>query len=241
MRCLISGATGFIGSHLLKYLSDLGYEVDLISTSEFKREDWSKLDAKPDVVIHCAWIREPNLHAHEHLEFAEWSCNFLNECKSRGLRAINIGSSSEYGVKYEPMKEDMICEPINTYGLGKLMVTLHAKKLGYNTLRLFSVVGRGGKTFPSIYKKAKQYGNPNDTRDYVDDLIVCCAVERLIHAQHLYGEIINVCSGNSLRNIWVANDAPTKPNRMWYKYAMRQYEPSVWVGDATKMRRLLNL
>ena len=239
MKVLLTGATGFVGGHIMSHFGAVGHDVDYISHAEFMNEDWSKLDGNPDAVVHCAWPLSIDLHSTEHMEFAEWSCNFLKECSNRGIRVINIGSSSEYGVKYEPMREDMACEPVNTYGIAKLAVTLFAKNLGYNTLRIFSPHGENGKNLRSIMAdldgKELLLGNPLDRRDYFPVKLVALAVERLIHARHIYGEIINVCSGMAT----VHGDLVDFGE--WYKYPQKQYEPSNWQGDTAKMKRLLNL
>ena len=243
MKIVLTGATGFIGGHVMNYLANLGYEVDYISTKEFMNNDWTKLDTKPDVVIHIAWIREADLQSHRHLEFATWSCNFLDECKKRGIRVINIGSSSEYGTKNKPMKENMICEPRNTYGIGQLMVTLHAKNLGYNTLRLFTVYGEGGYSFYDICKKAERFTTRTDCRDYISIDYVCIAIEKLIHAQHIYSEIINICCGVPIRNWQVAELLLKDINysSRWWKYPIRQFEPFLWYGDPGKMIGMIGL
>ena len=242
---IITGGTGFVGSHVWKFLGKLGYNIKNLSSKQFMNEDWKLLDKDVEVVIHCAWPKK-DLHSTEHLEFAEMSCNFFNECQKRGIRVINIGSSSEYGVKYEPMHEEMMCEPHTTYGIAKLSTTLYAKKLGFNTLRIFSAYGEGGSNFKSIYKKVDKWGHPRDRRDYQSVETVAYAVERLLHAQHLYGEIINICSGHETVNSDVAY-APwrqlgdVEAESKWHTYPQRQYERSMWIGDETKMKRLLNL
>lgn len=256
-KITLTGATGFIGTHLMKYLGSLGYEIDTISKEEFMAEDWARLDnfklelgsanpqdvyqygTHPDILIHCAWPKL-DLHSTDHLEFAEMSCNLLNECKKRGIRVINLGSSSEYGVKFEPMKEDMICEPINTYGIAKLMVTLYAKKLGFNTLRLFTVVGEGGYSFFDNYKKWDKWEYPKSNRDIININKVCKAVERLIHMEHLYAEIINVASGDKCEygdGISFLEISTSK----WLKSPQTQCEPRLWQADITKMQKLLNI
>ena len=115
-------------------------------------------------------------------------------------------------------------------------MTLFAQKLGFNTLRLFTVTGEGGKSFFDIKNKTDKWAYPQDVRDTIDIETVCKAVERLIHAHHLYGEIINVGSGNGKRYGEVG-----KGIGKWMKYPQRQYEPHYWEADTTKMRRLLNL
>lgn len=259
MKILITGATGFIGSHLIKYLGNLGYEVDIYDKKLLLAEDWSPLydmnikkkqavmaPNQPDVLIHCAWPTKIDLQATDHLEMAELSCVLFEQCKRHGVRVINMGSSSEYGPKDEPMQEDMPCNPITTYGIAKLAVTLFAKKLGFNTLRLFSVYGEGGKNFASIAKTVTKLSSPFDVRDYVSVQFVCEAVERLLHAQHFYGEIINVGSGAEETNGKVFARAnplrgPKADRITWHTYPQRQYEPKRWVADTTKLDKLLNI
>jgi nucleoside-diphosphate-sugar epimerase len=263
-KIIITGATGFIGCHLMEYLGGLGYEIDSLGKNEFMNEDFSKLEnfglnanrnkikdkniinkplniggIKPDIVVHCAWPKL-DLQSTDHLEFAEMTCNFYNECKKRGIRVINIGSSSEYGVKFEPMKEDMICEPINTYGIAKLMVTLYAKKLGFNTLRLFTVVGEGGHSFWDKSKSSKKWEWPSTVRNIINVNMVCKAIERLMYAEHLFGEIINVSGYNQIQYLRMVNSNDDTEDR-WGKSPQNQYEPSHWDSDTTKMDKLLNI
>lgn len=249
MKILVTGATGFIGKNLVKYLGSVGYEIETLSHLEFMNEDFHRLDCfydvkvgdngeHPDVVVHCAWPKL-DLHVTDHLEFAEMTCNFYNECKKRGITVINIGSSSEYGVKFEPMREDMICEPINTYGIAKLMVTLYAKKLGFNTLRLFTVIGDGGHSFFDNLEKWDKWESPLSNRDTVGIMTVCKAVERLIHAKHLFGEIINI--GRGVVKMYIDYDGQHTNIDPWFKAAQTQYEPLLWQADVTKMNKLLNV
>jgi len=236
MRILLTGGTGFIGRHLWVYLGKMGHEIENISKAEFMMEDFSRLDEKPDIVIHLAWIRNRDWNATDHLEFAELSCHFMNECHDRGIRVLNIGSSSEYGVKDTFMEENMVCEPMTTYGIAKLNVTLFAKRLGYNTLRLFTPFGEGGKSFASLYKTAEKWGNPNDVRDYQSIEFVCEAINRAMCSPHLMGEIINVCNGVQITNWEIGG-----PSNKWLKYPQSQYEPRNWIGSPVKMERLLNM
>jgi nucleoside-diphosphate-sugar epimerase len=234
-RTILSGGTGFVGCAIWKFLSDQGYEVENISSNEFMHEDFSRLDSfKPEVVIHCGWTRCQDLFATDHLEMAELSCHFFNECHKRGIRVINMGSGSEYGIKYEPYREDMVCEPISTYGIAKLSVTLYAKMLGYNTFRLFAASGEGGRNFKSVYKLVDKWGHPNNVRHYIDVKDVAIAVERLMHARHLFGEVINLAdpdiAGMEYRN-----------SEKWNTFPQRQYEMCVWEADTTKLVRLLNV
>lgn len=256
MKITLTGATGFVGKALMNYLVDMGHEVDYISTAEFSNEDWGRLDkfqlkeGKPEYVVHCAWLREKDLHNNTHMEFADLCCLFFDECASRGIKVINLGSSSEYGVKYEAMKEDMACFPHTSYGIAKLAVTLYAKKLGFNTLRIFSIRDKGGKSFASNFEKSEKWANPRNKRDYINLEQMCIAVQRLLHAKHIYGEIINLGSGMQQSNREVVNDhnqdeglrlTSRSRSSYWNKYPESQYEPYMWVADTEKMKKLLNI
>lgn len=237
-RVLLTGHTGFIGSHLIKYLDKLGYPTDGISKNDFMHENFRQLDEfNPDIVVHCAWPKS-DLHATDHLEFAEMACNFFNECKKRGIRVINLGSSSEYGVKHKPMKEDMVCEPFTTYGIAKLAVTLYAKKLGFNTLRVFTAHGEGGNWDETNPHEKRSLSRPN--RAFIPVTRLCMLIERLMHAEHLYGEIINAGGigdegwGNDTNRFFTKDSQPGT-------YPQNQYEPSCWQVDTTKQKKLLNI
>lgn len=228
-------------------------------------EDWRKLDDfqlsgweleehKPDVVVHCAWIRDKDLDITDHLEFAEMTCHFFQECANRGIRVINLGSSSEYGMHLDLMNEDTsVCSPHTTYGIAKLAVTLFAKKLGFNTLRLFAVYGEGGHSFRDNYVNLQKWGNHRDNRHWVKIETVCKAIERLLHAKHIYGEIINIAEFHRNYCGVVFPHYPSPPVDKgsvitdedaicrWDKYPQRQYEPHRWEADTKRMRELLNL
>lgn len=242
ISCLLTGGTGFCGRYVMEYLENLGYEVSNLTREEFEVGDWSKLDARPDVVLHFAWPRLQNIQSMEHLDFARKSCEFLYECSRRGVRAVNIGSHNEYGVKFEPAKEDMICEPIDTYGIAKLCVTGFAKTLGFNTLRLFAVYGEGGRNFKSVYESSNAYANPDNVKDFVPLKMVGKAVERIIHARHLFGEVINVTMGRQESALeLVMKLGGTHHLEKFNQYPQRQYEPAYWLGHPEKMQRLLNI
>lgn len=238
-KIIVTGATGQIGSEVLSHLGQLGYECDTLSHDEFDHESFDKIK-DCDVLVHCAWIRNPDLHSTQHLEFIEPCCHLFDYCKKNGVRVINMGSGSEYGTKYEPMQEDMPCKPNTTYGIAKLAVTLYAQKLGFNTLRLFAVMGgKGSHCFADIYKNTDKWSAKENVRDYVPISKVTKAVERLIHAQHIYGEVINICTGRQQYQYGVAG--VDSDNKKFDKYPQRQYEPSHWYGNTDKMRNLLNI
>ena len=74
--------------------------------------------------------------------------NLLESCIKQGFSAfINVGSSSEYGVKNKEMSESDFPDPIDTYGVAKLAQTYYCRmssikyQLPIITLRIFSAYG----------------------------------------------------------------------------------------------------
>lgn len=246
MKITLTGSTGFIGNHLQNYLMRLQYPVDRLESTDFKFQDYSRLlhfcgsDTKSEVVIHSAWPRM-DLQDIRHLDFARQSCEFLEYCRDNGIRVINIGSHNEYSLSNKPLEETDLCEPITTYGLAKLMVTIYAKNLGFNTLRLSAVYGEGGRTFKDIVTNENaRYAMPENTKDFIPIEQVCYAIERLLHARHLYGEVINVASGRQQTAEEIASEVAGSELR-WHMYPQKQYEPLFWALSTAKMEKLLNL
>ena len=169
-KILITGATGFIGANLVHHflkesvniavftrktsnkwrikniLNDISeYCVDLLDESELQKVI---LNIKPEIIFHTAAygsypfqndtykIMQTNIIG---------TGNLVNACKRIEFELfVNTSSSSEYGIKSEPMREDNILEPINDYGVAKTSTTLFCQakakteKLPIVTLRLIS-------------------------------------------------------------------------------------------------------
>lgn len=246
MRIGILGSNGHIGSFTLARLQQLRYDVRGIDRIHYSDFDFGGCDT----LVNSAWIKA-ELQDLSHLDFARQTINMMEAAKSQGIRIINLGSHSEYSIQDTPQVESDLCEPVTTYGLAKLMVTLHAKKLGYNTLRLFAVYGGDkGRTFKDIVnKEGAMYSHPENVKDFIPVGMVANAIERLLHMQHLYGEIINVCSGTqeSARELALRNVNPediAEQERImerFYQYPMKQTEPSETRGNPDKMIKLLNI
>ena len=127
MRILITGATGFVGRHVVKVLQNHGYELTLFvrnigGTSSLKNLDTvfikgeaDNLDAvktpiqkfNPEVCIHLAWEGIPDFSAKKSKLNLDNSIDFLNFiAKETNCRKIIIsGSCFEYGKTEGACKE----------------------------------------------------------------------------------------------------------------------------------------
>lgn len=147
---LITGASGFIGSMLLRRLIEQGQEVHLILRKESKTwriddllnkttvhlSDLSNLNeltqiikkTNPNIIYHLATNgayssqKDANQIINTNI-LGTW--NLLQACNSINYELfVNTGSSSEYGFKKFAMRETDIVEPASYYAVTKCAQTL---------------------------------------------------------------------------------------------------------------------
>jgi len=158
MKVLVTGTSGFIGSHLSRRLLELGHEVH-----SFKRtmsDSWRLADIRENIVQHIVDLRDADMvnravekirpqvvyHCATYGGFADQidtsiifesnflgTVNLLKACEKVGFDYfVNTGSSSEYGIKSRPMDEDNALEPNSDYGVSKAAATLFCQSEGLN-------------------------------------------------------------------------------------------------------------
>jgi len=171
-KILVTGATGFIGNHLINEL--LKHDVSIVATSiesleEIKKYDWFskvyyvqinlnelnnisfELFNKPDQLIHLAWQGLPNYKELFHFEKNLFSnYEFIKKLVGEGLKKVSvIGTCFEYGMQEGCLSEEMPTNPSNPYGLAKdsLRKFIHELNLKidfeFNWFRLFYIYGVG--------------------------------------------------------------------------------------------------
>lgn len=142
-KVIVTGGAGFIGSHLVDKLIELGHEVTVIDNlSTGKRENINQsanffyrdicifrrmhhLFEGIDYVFHCAALARVPLSVEKpymtHMVNVEGTINVLRASALAGVkRMIHSSSSSVYGNQATlPLKENMIPNPISPYGRQK--------------------------------------------------------------------------------------------------------------------------
>jgi nucleoside-diphosphate-sugar epimerase len=179
MRVAVTGASGFIGRHLLAELARRGCHVVATSRSGRPPDDvastatWVALDlhapsaadfeqlGRPEVLVHLAWSGLPNYRSLHHFETelpAQYG--FLSGLVRQGLRSLVVaGTCFEYGFQSGPLSPSLEARPANPYGFAKdslrrqlqFLQAQHLFKLVWG--RLFYVYGPGqasGSLYPSI-------------------------------------------------------------------------------------------
>ncbi|HKI35323.1 MAG TPA: NAD(P)-dependent oxidoreductase [Gemmataceae bacterium] len=171
-RVLISGASGFIGACLAHDLVAEGHDVHLILRPEAKTwrlaglqgrctahaADLCDADAlrravaacRPDVVYHLAAHGAYPSQRDRAAIFATnlaGTANLLDALDGHDYRAlVHTGSSSEYGHKAGPVREDDRPEPRSDYAVAKAAATLLCQAEAHRgrpvtTVRVFSAYG----------------------------------------------------------------------------------------------------
>jgi len=171
MRVLVTGATGFIGRHVVERLLQQGHDVVALSRNrdkakvflwykhvEFIAHDIHALDmpnknifSNIDAMLHTAWHGLPNYLGLFHYEknlYADY--RFIKKVVEYGVNHILVtGTCLEYGMQSGKLYEDMATQPTNPYALAKDILRSFLQQLQTSMpfvlqwTRLFYMYGEG--------------------------------------------------------------------------------------------------
>lgn len=224
----VTGASGYIGKHVIKSLLDRGHDVTAVDI-KFKNMD-SRVNRKeisvfennpeifqdlgcPDVVIHLAW-RDGFFHnSHKHMLDLSSHYQFISNLLEGGLKHIVVmGSMHEIGYWEGAVDEATPTNPLSYYGIAKnalrVSVELLCKEYGavYQWLRAYYVTGddlENNSIFSKIIQKEREgekYFPFTSGKNKYDFIEVNQLAEQIaaVSVQKKINGIINCCSGEAV-------------------------------------------
>lgn len=167
-KILLTGAEGMIGSHLLPYLEQFGYEVTPFAGDVTVKYDWDPYRGQNwDGLIHLAALagvrpsfENPEIYFHNNVEGTEQAFSFA---KSNAVNKVLYASSSN---AYEWWG--------NPYASTKMMNEIQGRSLPSIGMRFHTVwPGREDMLYRKLQKGEVSYINVHHYRDFihVEDLI----------------------------------------------------------------------
>lgn len=170
-RILLTGVTGFIGSHLAEALLNAGYEIVALhrGSSDLRRLEsvrdrliwinnsdlnWEAqvLAQQPEILVHAAWLGGVSAERRD-----DWTAQLTNldfllhllELLAQGplRQVLALGSQAEYGVVEGRVNEDYCPRPTTAYGAVKLAALqilrtfCETRNLSWQWLRIFAAFG----------------------------------------------------------------------------------------------------
>lgn len=200
---VISGGDGFIGSHLAKYLSSLGFEVYAIVENNSPNKNLLKgydnihviegnldnydiitpfLPSSPEAFCHFAWAGVgPDKRKDFVLQMknVELSTNAVRLAASVGAKKfIFPGSTMEYVYYGKPINREAIPSPLNAYGVAKISARYTCSILcnELNVSFVYSVIS-------SVYSESR---NDNNVISYTINMLLNNEKPRLTKLEQLW-------------------------------------------------------
>lgn len=225
MRVLITGSSGFSGTHmakLLKQMPDVNLFVcDRKSCDLANRDDVKNLlsEVRPDQIYHLSGSNSNDyeIDYNNNVVATKNIFDVIIECKLK-VRVLLVGSAAEYGkIKAcdNPVREVHELKPASFYGLTKVfqshMMGFYHEVYGLDVVmaRTFNLLGKGLKNslfVGRLYEEIEKYkkgeiskiilGNLQNKRDYIKIEDAVKAYEKIMNRGET-GNIYNVGSAKS--------------------------------------------
>jgi len=283
-RVLLTGGSGFVGASLVRRLLRDGHEISLLVRPQYK--SWRLTDILKDVrVQEIDLLNQDGLArifkdvkpdwcfnlaafgAYSHQEDLQpmiqtntmGTINLVQAClKTSAEVFVQAGSSSEYGYKDHPPREDEGLSPNSYYALTKAWATLFClhtaaySQLRIPVLRLYSAYGpfeEPSRFIPTLVLRALEgtlppLVDPKIARDfvYIDDVVEAFVQAASSSRKDAVG-IFNVGTGiqtsidqavTTARKVFSVKEKPR-----WGTMKNRKWDTSVWVANNSKIRKTL--
>lgn len=186
-KYVVTGATSFIGEAVVKELLKKQHQVYVIVRPTSKKrqlyqESWDchpvfldldhieqceSIIKNADCFLHFGWdgvAAKGRSNSEIQAQNVNHSLMCVKTASKLGCKSfLFAGSQAEYGIKYDVIREDTVCEPILEYGKGKLDVLKMAQPLAqslglkYYHARIFSVYGPGDHPWTLVSSSIEKF------------------------------------------------------------------------------------
>ena len=154
MKVFVTGASGFIGSHVTRALLGKGHSVTVLATPDdplLRLQDMRSsfevitgmlgdvgilqkalTEFQPEACIHLAWYAEPGqyLHSMENIQSLTASLTLLNVLINIGCRQVVMaGTCAEYDTEFGYLSEPTPTRPATLYAAAKLSCCLLGQQI----------------------------------------------------------------------------------------------------------------
>ena len=228
MKILITGGNGYVGSHVVKSLLDMGHDVfvcdvrtdnvdkraKVFDVNIFEGKDGVyELFQRPDVCLHLAWRNGFVHNAPTQIGDLSAHYRFLTNMIDDGLKHLAVmGSMHEVGYWEGMIDENTPCNPLSQYGIAKdalrrsMMLYCKDKNVCLQWLRGYYIYGDDQRNH-SIFTKLLEANNKGQEwfpfttgKTQYDFISVEDLAEQIACAitQTEVTGIINCCSGQPI-------------------------------------------
>jgi UDP-glucose 4-epimerase len=235
-KILVTGSSGFIGSHLVPLLKSKGHKVETWDKKAHNTQDifneWLEEEVKRcDVVIHLAALTSV-------------TDSFNNKGETHRVNVLGTARVVELCIKYKkkliyPSSASVYIKESSPYAYSKYLAEEIVKgaqrKIPLVILRLFNVFGEGmNKNSGSIMynfmtsPRISVYGDGEQTRDYIHVQDVCAIMEDAIKNKW-NGVIADIGTGESYTTNYIAGLFMyfRKKKKIYYESPKREVKWSV--------------
>jgi nucleoside-diphosphate-sugar epimerase len=220
MIAVITGANGFIGTHLVRRFREAGWDVRPVVRQDFRSGNVDRLLDGADITVHAAGATRAPSHALLRASNVELTERVLEASKRGGVRRfVYISSQAAAGPAAShaaPSTERSSPMPVEAYGRSKLQAEQLIRNAGavpFVIVRPAAVYGPGDRDFLPLFRLAS-HGvalHPGNKHQWIS----------IIHVDDLVGGVLRAATDMAAvaNTFFLANEQPVQWSSVFQQVA----------------------